>query len=167
MGPGQGMGPGRGMGPGPGMGPDGTAHPHLACTFGKDALTDAVKKDIEAALVDEWKAEAAYSAFSAKLGSPFPRLERAEARHADLLVQLLSAHGQAAPSRPEAKVPEAATAAEACAIALKGEKENVALYDKLLAASPPEDVGCVYKHLRALSADRHIPALERCAPGRP
>jgi hypothetical protein len=142
-------------------------HPNLACTFGEGALADTVKRGVESAIADEWKAEARYDAFAARLGPPFPRLERAEARHADLLVKLLSAHGHAAPSRPETKAEDAATVADACALSLRAEKANVALYDELIAANPPEDVLCVYRHLRALSAERHIPALERCGGAQP
>jgi hypothetical protein len=144
---------------GPGGGGD---HPHLACTFGEGALPDAVKSGVETAVADEWKAEARYESFAAKFGRPFPRLERAEERHADLLIELLSAHGHSTPSRTETKPGDASTVADACALSLEAERANVALYDKLIAANPPEDVRCVYRHLRSLSADRHIPALERC-----
>jgi len=150
-----------GRGPGRGPGPVGD-HPHLACAFGQAPLPDATLAGVREALVDEWKAEATYEAFSKKLGQPFPRLERAEGRHADLLMKLLAAHAHEVPSRPEAKPVDAGSITEACSQSLEAEKANVALYDKLLAAKPVEDVRCVYEHLRTLSADRHIPALERC-----
>jgi len=142
-------------------------HPNLACTFGDGALADAVKKGVDEALADEWMAEARYDAFAAKFGAPFPRLERAEERHADLLVQLLGSHAHAAPAKPVVEVAPVATVSEACAAALEAEKQNVALYDRLLAANPPEDAKCIYEHLRARSADRHIPSLERCRAGAP
>ncbi len=152
------------MGRGPGGGPGAVGdHPSLACTFGEGALPEAMLGGVREAIVDEWKAEATYDTFSKKFGQPFPRLERAEERHADLLAKLLSAHGHEVPSRPEAKAAEAASISEACALSLAAEKMNVAMYDKLIAAKPAEDVRCVYAHLRMLSADRHIPALERCA----
>ncbi len=157
---------GRGRGAGPGSGTvDG--HPHLACTFAGGALADAVRAGVEEALADEWAAEARYEAYAGKLGRPFPRLERAEARHANLLVALLEAHGHAIPSKEKESVPEAKVLAEACKASLEAERNNVALYDRLLASNPPDDVACVYGHLRSLSADRHIPSLERCGPGAP
>lgn len=97
---------------------------------------------------------------------PFARLEGAEERHAELLSQLLRSHGHT-PSAPASELPpDAATLGDACAISLEAERANVALYDELLAAGPPDDVRCVYQHLRGLSAERHIPALERCAGAR-
>ena len=118
-------------------------------------------------MADEWKAEATYDTFSKRFGQPFPRLERAEERHADLLIALLTAHTHDTPSRPELKPVDASDVADACTQSLEAEKLNVAMYDMLLAAAPEDDVRCVYEHLRMLSADRHIPALERCAGGRP
>lgn len=163
-GPGWGPGPGRGGGPGPGRGPA-EGHPHLACTFGAGALPDAALAGVREALMDEWKAEARYDAFASKLGAPFPRLERAEERHADVLLKLLSAHDHETPSRPATDPPAAASVSEACASSLEAEKTNVALYDRLLTSQLPDDVRCVYQHLRSRSAERHIPALQRCASG--
>ncbi len=163
------MGPpggGRGRGPGPGNGPV-QGHPNLGCTFERGALPDSVVVGVREAIADEWKAEAQYDAFSSHFGPPFPRLERAEGRHADLLVQLLTAHGHDAGSRSSASPLDAATAQGACAAALETERANVSMYDRLLGAGPPADVRCVYEHLRAISAERHIPALERCGGGRP
>lgn len=169
---GDGAGPGMGRGPGMGMGPGGRPgapgeHPSLACTFGQGPLPDVTLAGVREALLDEWRAEATYEAFSKKFGQPFPRLERAEGRHADLLTKLLAAHAHEAPSRPEAKLAEATSITDACSVSLQAEKANVAMYDKLLAAKPADDVRCVYEHLRMLSADRHIPALERCGGRRP
>jgi hypothetical protein len=153
--------------PGPAVAPGGGIdHPSLACAFGQGALPDGVRRGVERALGDEWQSEARYEAFSAKFGRPFPNLERAEERHADVLLKLLSAHGHAAPPRPETRPQGPETVADACAVSLEAEKKNVALYDELIAESPPDDVRCVYEHLRSRSADKHIPALERCG-GRP
>ncbi len=43
------------------------------------------------------------------------------------------------------------------------ERENIALYDELLASPLPDDVRCVFERLRAMSATRHLPAFGRCA----
>jgi hypothetical protein len=133
------------------------------CTFEQGPLSDRVLTGVREALADEWQAEARYDAFSKKFTQPFPRLEGAEERHADVLVKLLEAHGQAAPTRPSATSEDAADARGACGIALGAERANVAMYDRLIADGPPADVKCVYEHLRGMSAERHIPALERCA----
>jgi hypothetical protein len=164
--PGGGRGRGPGAGNGPGNGPM-QGHPNLGCTFERGSLPDSVVVGVREAIADEWKAEAQYDAFSSRFGPPFPRLERAEGRHADLLAQLLGAHGHEAGSRSNADPANVATAQGACAAALETERANVSMYDRLLAAGPPADVRCVYEHLRSISAERHIPALERCGGGRP
>ncbi|MFO0555516.1 MAG: hypothetical protein U0271_44475 [Polyangiaceae bacterium] len=151
--------------PGPMM--HGRNGPGLMCLTGDGPLGDSVKAGVERALADEWRADDTYTSLAATFGRPFQRLERAEERHADLLVRLLATHGHGVPSRSAPVAPAAASAADACALALEAEKENVALYDELLAAGPPDDVRCVYEHLRSLSQERHIPALERCGGGPP
>lgn len=162
-GPGKGMGPGMGRGPGMGTGPAMGDHPSFACAFGQGALPEAMLAGVREALLDERRAEATYDAFSLRFGQLFPRLEWAEGRHADLLTKLLSAHGHEAPAGAATPPTEAGSLVDACALALQGERANVAMYDRLLAATPAEDVRCVYEHLRMVSADRHIPALERCS----
>ena len=62
------------------------------------------------------------------------------------------------------QAPAFATVKEACAAPVEFETQNVALYDRLLAAEPlPEDVKGVFDHNRVASLDRHKPAFERCA----
>lgn len=139
--------------------------PGLMCLTGEGPLDDSVKAGVERALADEWRADDTYTSLAATYGRPFQRLERAEERHADLLMRLLATHGHGVPARAAPVNTTAASATDACSLAIEAEKENVALYDELLAASPPADVRCVYEHLRSLSAERHIPALERCGGG--
>lgn len=136
-------------------------HLHLSCALGDGPLDDGTLAGVREALRDEWKAEATYASLS-KLGRPFSQLRGAEERHADLLTQLLAAHEHEVPARPPSAEVGVTSAPEACALALTAEEANVAMYDKLLSESPPRDVKCVYEHLRALSAERHIPALRRC-----
>ena len=152
------MGPGMGMGPGGrGMGP--------MCSMGTGPLTDPVKDAVLRALQDEWKAEATYNGVLAQFGSvmPFARIERAEQRHSGALERLLSAHGVALPAQqPAPAAPKYADVAAACNAGIAAEKANVALYDELQKTALPDDVKCVFDHLRAASQNHHLPALQAC-----
>lgn len=120
---------------------------------------------MEEALADERRAEQSYERLADEVGPlPFRHLEEAEDRHATMLERLLAAHGHPTPEpRASASAPAAASRAEACALGAKSERDNIALYDGLLARDLPADVRCVFERLRAASRDRHLPAFERCA----
>ncbi|MGE0478964.1 MAG: DUF2202 domain-containing protein [Phycisphaerae bacterium] len=99
---------------------------------------------------------------------PFVNIVRAEERHAEVLRLLLARHGLAAPSRGGelAVVPNTLGACSELAATL--ERENVAMYDRLLADVREPDVRAVFERLRAVSKRRHLPAFERWAgPGAP
>ncbi|MBK6514943.1 MAG: DUF2202 domain-containing protein [Polyangiaceae bacterium] len=117
------------------------------------------------ALADEQQAEARYEVDAKTFGAPFPRLERAESRHADLLAQLLRSHGEEAPSAGVPAPSPHASVAEACATGVAEERSNIAMYDRLIGQGMPDDVRCVFEHLRDRSKERHLPALERCGSG--
>lgn len=121
---------------------------------------------MERALHDERRAEAEYAALDAAHGAttPFPRIVKAERRHAAELERVLAAHGETIPA-PASTSPSAAaaSAAEACKVGAASERANITLYGELLARPLPADVRCVFERLRSASADRHLPAFERCA----
>jgi hypothetical protein len=117
------------------------------------------------ALDDERHAENRYGAAVEELGrsAPLARLGRAEGRHSAALETLLSRHGAAIPARRASDAPPAfGSLSNACREGERIERENVALYDDLLRGSLPDDVRCVFQHLRSASQERHLPALERC-----
>ena len=153
-----GKGPGMGMGHGRGGGP--------MCTMETGPLTDPVKEAVFRALEDEWKAEATYNGVLTQLGSvlPFARISRAEQHHSGALQRLLTSHGVAIPERkPAAPSPKYQDLAAACAVGIAAEKSNVALYDDLAKTPLPDDVKCVFSHLRMASQEHHLPALQACA----
>ena len=163
MGTGPGMGPGRGMGMGTGPGMGGAVH---ACPLGSGALTPTALSAAQRALADERRAEAQYEAVIAQFGDarPFGPIEDAERRHAAEIERLLGAHGHQPSTAPPATAPRRfGSLAQACAAGVESEHVNIALYDELLKLELPADERCVFEGLRAASADRHLPAFERCA----
>ena len=129
-------------------------------------LGDVVKAAVEEAFRDERRGEAIYARVLKDHGDvrPFSNVIRAERRHAAFLEDVLKARGLAVPAPPAGDVPAYATVREACAAAVAFETQNVALYDRLLAAGPlPGDVKQAFEHNRMASLDHHKPAFERCA----
>jgi hypothetical protein len=130
-------------------------------------LGDGARAGIEDALRDERRGEAIYARVLKDHGEvrPFSNVIRAERRHAGLLEDLLKARGLAVRAHPAgAEVPGYASVKEACAAAVAFETQNVALYDRLLAAGPvPGDVKQAFEHNRMASLGHHKPAFERCA----
>jgi hypothetical protein len=122
---------------------------------------------VHEALADERKTEEIYRAVMAQHGErrPFSNAAHAEARHAEFLEGLLTSRGLAVPERAKAATAAVpATMREACTAAVAGEKDNVAIYDRLLASGPlPDDVKRVFEHNRWASQEHHLPAFERCA----
>jgi hypothetical protein len=135
-------------------------------------LGDAVKAAVEEAFLDELRGEAIYARVLKDHGDvrPFSNVIRAERRHAAFLEDVLKARGLAVPAPPAGDVPAYPTVREACAAAVAFEAQNVALYDRLLAAAGtaasgplPGDVKQAFEHNRMASLDHHKPAFERCA----
>lgn len=128
-------------------------------------MDEAGRAAVEEALADERRTEALYSAVVAAHGEvrPFSNAVHAEARHAALLEATLAGRGLAIPERPAAAAAAGGAVADACAAAVAGERANVELYDRLLAAGPlPDDVKAAFEHNRWASLERHLPAFERC-----
>ena len=129
-------------------------------------LDERTSASILEGIADERKTEAVYRAVIAKHGQirPFTNAVRAEDRHARFLETLLTSRGLAVPESKVAETgPVPATALEACEAALVSERQNVALYDRLLASGPlPQDVKGAFEHNRWASLEHHIPAFERC-----
>lgn len=123
------------------------------------------------ALQDELQAEASYWLAIEELGEgvkPFARIVLAEGRHIDAVSHLFTKRGvnPVPPYDPVAYPPADFTGldlAEACAIGLQAELDNVAMYDALLAGGElPADVVSVFTTLRAASELNHERAFDRC-----
>jgi len=135
------------------------------------SLSPQAKDAVLAALDDEYKAQSLYTVILEKHGDvrPFSNIINAERHHSDMLIDLLKRYELAVPSNPyengrKPKLLAPATLLEACQIGVQAEIENIALYDdKLLpAVKDYSDITDVMVRLRDASADRHLPAFQRC-----
>ncbi len=115
----------------------------------------------------EYAAAAAYSAVIDAFGEvePYVTIKAAEERHATALVRQLERAGVQVPPNPyldEVTAPaDLASAARAWA---EGEITNVAMYDRLLAASTSDPVLTrVLTNLRRASLEQHLPMFRAAA----
>jgi hypothetical protein len=118
------------------------------------------------ALDDEYKARATYRKVIAAFGpvQPFVNIVASEERHIAALTMLYGRHGLDLPADEwEGRVEAPASVTAACEAAVRGEEENAAMYERLLAAVDEPDVRAVLVRLRSASRDRHLPAFRRCA----
>ncbi len=138
-----------------------------APTSATTQTTPQVLLAMQDGLQDEYRAAAVYEAVLQRYGQvlPFSNIVRAERQHAASIAALFTARGFAVPT-PEAQVeiPAFASVAAACEMGATAEVENIALYDRLLAAPLPSDVQRVFEANRRASLVNHLPAFERCGP---
>ena len=122
---------------------------------------------ITAGIMDEWQAYAVYDAVIDQFGAvrPFTNIQRAEAQHAEAWATIFERYDLPLPAQPVLEeLPEIASLADACAVAAEAEIANMALYDTMLTTlADYPDMLQVATALRAASADKHLPAFERCA----
>lgn len=118
------------------------------------------------ALDDERRAIAAYRGVLERFGvvRPFVHILEAECRHAAALLGLFERYGLPVPEDRWASAPlrVPTTLLEACRNGVAAEQENIAMYERLLAATEEPDVRRVRENLQAASRERHLPAFERC-----
>jgi hypothetical protein len=138
-----------------------------ACVVPAGAATAVSTKTadaLRAALADERQAQAFYNNVMAKHGQvrPFANIVHAEVRHAAVVESLMSRHGVAiasdTPTNPPA-VPS--TLSECNRLAAQLERDNIAMYDRLLADVTEPDIRAAFENLRAASKNNHLPAFER------
>lgn len=130
-------------------------------------LSDSAKAALGAALDDEYKAFATYQPVIEEFGAvrPFIMISRAEEQHIAALKALYDKYGIAVPENSylgTISAPESVLAA--CQTGVDAETANAALYDDRLlpAVSTYPDIVRVFTNLRNASANRHLPAFERC-----
>ncbi len=132
-----------------------------------EALDAASRDALLAALDDERRAEALYRAVIGAFGEvrPFSNIVNAEVRHQALLLPLLEQYGVPTPPNPydPAAIRVPGTLAEACELGVQAERDNIAIYDRLIPTIEHADIKSAFEILRSASADRHLPAFERCA----
>lgn len=120
---------------------------------------------LQAALDDEYRAEATYQAVIDKFGPmrPFSNIIWAEQQHARMVTLEMQRLGMAVPANPyTGKVTAPATLLDACKTGIAAEKDNVALYDRLLPTVKDRQIRGTLEMLQAASRERHLPAFERC-----
>jgi len=118
------------------------------------------------ALEDEYKARATYRRVIAAFGpvQPFVNIEASEGRHIAALIALYERYGLEPPADEwEGRIEAPASVTAACEAAIRGEEENAAMYERLLAVVDEPDVRVVLLRLRSASQERHLPAFRRCA----
>lgn len=132
-------------------------------------VVNQLNHDTQAALIeaieDEYKARAFYEAVINKFGSvrPFSNIVHAEARHAQRLETLLIKYGVPVPADTFTGTIEAPDSLKAaCKISIDGEIENLKMYDRFLSFVQEPDISAAFSQLRDASANRHLPAFERC-----
>lgn len=155
--------PARGIGPGGG-----------ACVLNQNApvnptgtITPTTADALRAAWLDERRAQAFYGAVLEKHGQvrPFTNILNAEKRHEQAVATLMDRYGVSKPSQDSTDVPGVpgvpATIAECARLSAQVERDNIAMYDRLLKDVTEPDVRAVLENLRAASLNNHLPAFER------
>jgi len=140
-------------------------------------LPASVVEAMDLALADERQAHRTYSDILDVFGEvrPFSNIVHAEARHIEALLSLYSAYSAPVAADDSMHYPDIAKLdlKALCEKGVAAEIENVRLYDEELlpAVSAYPDIAVVFTNLRNASADRHLPAFQRCVdrggqPGR-
>lgn len=135
----------------------------------KNKLDDKTSQALLEALADERRAQAVYQAAMNKFGEvrPFVNIIEAEKRHEAMLLPLFEKYGVEVPKNEfeAAKTEVPATLTEVCRFGIKGEEENIALYDKFLGFVKEQDIREAFEYMRTASKQNHLPAFTRCAEG--
>ena len=125
----------------------------------------ALSEILNEALMDEYKARDTYQRIIDTFGPvrPFINIVEAEQTHIELLLPLYEQYAVPLPATPDpARISVPDNLLEACRLGVKAERANIAMYDRLLAATDLPDVVEVLQRLQAASRDHHLPAFERC-----
>jgi len=117
-------------------------------------------------LEDEYRAEATYDAVLVSFpgARPFINIIEAERRHADRVRTEMDRVGityaKTNPYLGTLKAP--VSVLEACQQGIVAEKENIALYDRLLPSVTDGQIRATMTALQSASLERHLPAFQRC-----
>ena len=129
--------------------------------MGSNALAEILNE----ALMDEYKARDTYQRIIDTFDPvrPFINIVEAEQTHIELLLPLYEKYAVPLPPEPDPQrvsVPDSLLSA--CQLGVEEELANVAMYDRLIAATDLSDVMEVLRRLQAASRDHHLPAFQRC-----
>ncbi len=122
---------------------------------------------LDEAYQDELKAYIRYEGIIEQFGEvgPFGNLLDSERRHLDHLADLYIARGMTPAAVYEPAAVMYLSVLSACQVSLEAEKDNVVLLDKLIHETTEPDIIDTLQWIKRASAERHIPALERCSSG--
>ncbi|WP_417620849.1 ferritin-like domain-containing protein [Parasphingorhabdus sp.] len=132
------------------------------------SVPESVVAAMDAALADERNAVLNYQTVLDRFGPvrPFVNIAEAEKRHINALLALYTAYNIPVPKNDTMVDPifETADLQTLCELGVKGEIDNVRLYDEdlLPAVAGHSNIMTVMTRLRDASAQRHKPAFERC-----
>jgi hypothetical protein len=145
----------------------GSGSPASPTPLSSSLLSGQVISAMETAIADEYRAETIYQGVVNDFGplAPFTNVIGAEQRHSASIAALFTSRGLAVPGNREtvATVPHFTSVREACGAAAVEERDNIAMYDRLLPAALPSDVSRVFQTNRTASLANHLPAFERCS----
>jgi rubrerythrin len=128
--------------------------------------TASIRQALTLALLDEYDARDTYQSVVDRYGPvrPFGNVLAAEENHVSALQRHFRKLGIPLPEPDKKLRAAAASLGEACQAAVEAERENVALYSRLLPMVASEaEIEQTFRRLQAASRDRHLPAFERCA----
>lgn len=130
-------------------------------------LTPEIQEALNAAILDEYKAQMTYQKVLDDFGSstrPFSNILNAEVKHANAIADLLITYQRSVPANPYnlAQMPVYSSVQAACQAGAEAEIENIELYDRLLAQNLPTDVRKVFENNRSASLNNHLPAFNAC-----
>lgn len=140
-----------------------------ACVTPSGPVSTVDEKTGEAlrtALQDERRAESFYRAVMARHGEvrPFANIVHAEVRHQSVVTAVMRRHGVEIPPPDAIGVPAVPDTLRECNRVAAGlERENIAMYDRLLSDVREDDVRTAFENLRAASMNNHLPAFEAWA----
>lgn len=137
-----------------------------------EALSQAEKDTLVETLQEEYLARDVYTAVIAKLGSirPFTTIVKSEEQHVAALTALFTKYQLAVPADTQAArtstlMEGITTVEDALKLGVTVEKEDIALYEKLVKVVDNQDILQVFANLKAASVNRHQPALENVLAG--
>lgn len=139
----------------------------LALTAAALTLFGPATKDdvnpLKLALADERAATALHEATILAFGPepPFSNIGRAERNHAALVEATMRQLDVPIAADPRKEVAAPASREDALETAIWAERENIALYDRLLRLNLSPEVRGTLETLQAADRERHLPAFER------
>lgn len=129
-------------------------------------VSEADAAALAMALDDEYKAEATYVAVINAFGEarPFINIIEAERHHASMAKAEMDRLGLSYPDTNPylGTIAAPASLLEACREGITAERENIALYDRILPTVEDSQVQATLSRLQWASRERHLPAFSRC-----